>query len=424
MRAGGFLLRFFALCLILIPGMCLPAQPLMIRGRIIDKITKEPVAAATITTRDLNRTISDAEGRFALGVQKFPVVLSVSHVSYGNTSVTLTKPAAEVIISLQANINPIPEVRISASRNRLQILNNKARYTIIDYQFEDPYLWFIGCLDNSPKGSRLYLGYPSGDTVCSVSVAGDVRLYRDVFDKIHLVRPDTVYQLFTDGDSIRFVYPERTGKFMNLMNAWEVAFGDGLARLDYDARDDELYLVYKDTTLKEPRRLFLFSKEDKSYLEKKYAWMGRYFGPRTLNLIISQQKDYYLAKMRSSMFTFRDTLFVMNLNDNQLHVLGRDLTEMRVVPVTFFFRQTDDITNEYMPFRIITDRVKRRVYIVFHLNSHYTITPFNTLTGLTGPPLVLPVTAPWTRFPFTTTPFITFILKRYFLITSGFSGWN
>ncbi|MCX6226044.1 MAG: hypothetical protein NTV01_15040, partial [Bacteroidia bacterium] len=207
---------------------------------------------------------------------------------------------------------------------------------------------------------------------------------------IHLVKPDTVFQLFTTGDSIRMIYPERREKFMGLMNSFEVAFGNGLAKLDYDPRDDELYLVYKDSTLKQYKRIFLYSKENKSYLENRYAWIGRYFGPRTLKLIVNQQKDYYLLTMRSTLFTFHDTLYVINLADNQLHAFGRDLNEIRVVPITFYFKQTNDITDSYIPFRIITDRVRHKVYVVFHINSHYTITPLNTETGQIGPELLLP----------------------------------
>lgn len=390
MSCRGNFLRILYLGCMLLAGTGLSAQQIMIKGRVTDKKTRQPVVAATISAKASQRTISDAQGRFVLGPEKLPVTLSVSHVSYGVTTVTVSKPATEIVINLEANVNPIPEARVSAFQNKLQILNRRARYTIIDYQFEDPYLWFIGCMDNSPRGARLYLGNPYGDTVCSVPVPKDVKLYRDYFGKIHMVRTDTVYQLFTDGETIGLMFPERTAKFMGIMSSWEVAFAQGLARLGFDSRNEELFLIFKDSTMDKPRRLFLYAREDEGYLEKRYAWIGRYFGPRTLQLVVNQQRENYFLRMRSSLFTFQDTLYVINLNDNQLHVMGRDLNEIRVVPVTFLFKDTDDITDAYVPFRIITDRVQHRAYVVFHINSHYTITPLNTVTGLTGPPLTLP----------------------------------
>jgi len=366
------------------------AQPVLIRGRVIDKQTREAVIAATITTNQFKGTTSDVQGRFALEVEKLPVVLSVSHVSYGRMTVTVSKQATELVIRMERNVTQIPEVRVTATKNKVQVLNRKTRYTITDYQFEGPNMWFIGCMDNSPKGVRLYLGDPYGDTVCSVPIVNDVRLYRDYFGKIHLVRPDSVFQLFADGDSIQLLYPESKGKFMELMSAYEVAFNNGLVRLSYNPYIDVLSLHYVDSTMKVPQKVFLNSREGKGYLEKRYAWMGRYFGPRTLRLIVSQQKSDYLREMRSTVYALQDTLYVINLKDNQLHVFGKNLNEIRIVPLTFYFRETDDITNAYVPFRTITDPVKNQIYIIFNINSHFTIKPLDTQTGQLGPEIFLP----------------------------------
>ena len=177
---------------------------------------------------------------------------------------------------------------------------------------------------------------------------------------------------------------------MSVMGAFEVAFGDGLARLEYNSIQDELYLMFKDPDAKKPRVLNLKGLQEKGYLEKRYALIGRYLGARTLNMMINQQKEQYLQKMSSSLFVFSDTLYAINLKDNQLHAFDTGLNEIRVIPFTFHFKQTDDITDAYIPFRIITDRVKFKVYVVFNINSHYTITPLNISTGLTGPELLLP----------------------------------
>ena len=118
--------------------------------------------------------------------------------------------------------------------------------------------------------------------------------------------------------------------------------------------------------------------------------MGRYFGPRTLRLIVSQQKSDYLREMRSTVYALQDTLYVINLKDNQLHVFGKNLNEIRIVPLTFYFRETDDITNAYVPFRTITDPVKNQIYIIFNINSHFTIKPLDTQTGQLGPEIFLP----------------------------------
>ncbi|MFA6126551.1 MAG: carboxypeptidase-like regulatory domain-containing protein [Bacteroidales bacterium] len=387
------IIRISGLAFLLMASLSLQAQQVVITGRIIDRKTLDPIIAATITTAGSNGTITDANGRFAIKVDKLPATLSISHVSYGIQAITFSNPSDEVIIRLESRENRIPEVRVTANnnKNQVQILNRKARYTIIDYQFEGPYMWFIGCMDNSARGTRLYIGDPYGDTLCSVAVSGNVRLFRDFFGNVHLVRPDTVYQLFPTGDSIRMLYPESKEKFMRLMNSFEAAFGDGLVKLHYNANTDHLSMQYVDSTLKVPRGIYFDTRvEGNNYLEKRYAWIGRLWGPRTLNLMVSQQKVIYLLRMRSSLFAFHDTLYVVNLKDNQLHAFGKDLHEIRVVPISFYFKRADSMRDEYMPFRIILDQVRHQPYIVININNYIRIAPLNTQTGQMGPDLPLP----------------------------------
>jgi len=384
LRILGFFFLFLA-------GTPVQAQQVTVKGRIIDKKSGEPVFAATISVKGARNTISDIDGRFSLAVEKFPVTLAVSHVSYGELTVVLQKMAEEVVIRLDPRVNRIPEVRVTGGMNRVQMLNKRARYTITDYQFEGPYMWFIGFMDNSPRGGRLYLGNPYGDTICSVPAPGQVRLYRDYFGKIHLVRQDSVYQLFNTGDSIRLLFPESRSNFIKLMSSYEVAFGNGLARLMHDPIKEELSLIYIDSTLIRPKRIYLYNHFDENgYLGKRYAWLGRYFGPRTLNLMINQQRRNYLLTMRSSLFTFGDTLYVINLQDNQLHTFSTDLHENRVVPLTFYFKDSDYLSEAYMPFRIITDPLKHQAYVVFNINSHTSIFPLNGQTGQIGTEIALP----------------------------------
>ncbi|MFO7616736.1 MAG: carboxypeptidase-like regulatory domain-containing protein [Bacteroidales bacterium] len=368
----------------------LHAQQVIVRGTIIDQKTIEPVFAATITAKGSRGTVSDPDGKFEIRVEALPVTLTISHVSYGRQNIELKRLPGELVIRLESNITRIPEVMISGTR--MQVLNKRARFSVSDYQIDGKYLWFLGFQDNSPKKGRLFLANLYGDTISSFPVKGDERLIRSCFGTIHLIRKDTVFQLFTRNDSIWLLYPEKKDFFLGIMSAFETSFNDGLARLEYKPNSDQLSLVYIDSTLMAPAVVNLNRScpEEKNYMEKRYAWIGRYFGSRTLQLVISQQLGYYFQTMRSSLFALRDTLYALNLKDNQLHAFDNELSEFRVVPISFHLRETADITNVYIPFQIILDRQLFRAYVVYHLNSNWSIVPLDQTTGLTGPEIQMP----------------------------------
>jgi hypothetical protein len=366
------------------------AQNTIIRGKIIDKETKEPVIAATVTAKDSKGAICNAEGEFEIRINRIPATLTISHVSYGRQHVEVDRVSDKLVIRLESLVNRIPEVRISGKK--VQALNRRARFSVSDYQLDGKYMWFIGFLENSPKKGKLFFSNHYGDTITTLPISGKEKLYKDLLGTIHLDRGDSIFQLYGKEDSLMLLYPEKKSDFMGVMKAFEVSFDIGLARLNYDHHVDELSLVYIDSTLKAPKRFFLDRDQDRveNYLESKYAWIGRYFGTRTLDLVIRQQRGYYYEVMRSFCFTLHDTLYAVNLKDNQLHAFGPGLEEKYVIPISFHLRATDDIGNVFMAFDIITDPVLHKPYVLFHLNNKWSLYPFDVNTGKIGTEIDLP----------------------------------
>jgi len=314
----------------------------------------------------------------------------VSHVSYGLQNIEIKKLTGDLIIRIEQLVTRIPEVRVSGKK--IQVLNHKARYSVTDFQFEGPYMWFIGFLDNSPKKGKLFLGNHFGDTICTRPISGNEHLFRDYFGNVHLVTSDSVYQLFAAESKIHLLFGIDKLQFMGLMNAFETDFGPGLAKLEYQPTEDKLTLVYIDSTLNKPKLIDIAADplQDSSFFENKYGWIGRYFGSRTLQLIINQQKGQYFQSMRSSLFRLADTLFIVNLKDNFLHAFDLSFNEIRRVPISFHLKETKDITNVYLAFSTLIDRVMNRPYIVFHLNNNWRIVPLDPVTGQTLPDLPIP----------------------------------
>lgn len=99
----------------------LSAQAQYLGGVVHDRETGQPVRAASITMGNL-RTATDAGGHFGVvGFTGFPVTISVSHIGYEPTSLTLyTAPDTLLYISLLRKTIGLEEVRILGKRNSVK----------------------------------------------------------------------------------------------------------------------------------------------------------------------------------------------------------------------------------------------------------------------------------------------------------------
>jgi outer membrane receptor protein involved in Fe transport len=86
-------------------------------GKIIDAVTNEPVAHASIQIKNTNKgTITNNKGEFSLPLTDTTTELVISSLGYHPVIITNTSLQKQGLISLQSNNNSLQEIVISASR--------------------------------------------------------------------------------------------------------------------------------------------------------------------------------------------------------------------------------------------------------------------------------------------------------------------
>lgn len=92
MKARGFLLLF-----LLFTEYITHAQTI-IHGRVIDKVTREPLEMAVITdVRTRHHTLTDQTGRFSLHGVVLPAELEISIIGYAAQKVSATSADAALL---------------------------------------------------------------------------------------------------------------------------------------------------------------------------------------------------------------------------------------------------------------------------------------------------------------------------------------
>ena len=380
------------------------AQPVEIRGRIIDKQTNQPVPEANITTEARGTgTASDAAGYFRIRVPSVPVVLRISHVSYGTTEFEVkTAPRGLLVISIRPAVVDVDEVQVTGER--LRILTKQDPYSIQEFAIDQQVIWFLGCINNQANLKRLFVANLYGDTLASIPVRDAESLFQDVFNNVHLVCRDSAYQLFhpKGGNPIRLLYPSGKNHFLNIMGDIEVALGEKLVYTQEDPgtysrivyyiqeNDSVCYKLAVITDTAEAGRRIAGAKIE--YLMHKYNIPELFDMWQTIS-IYSKRGTQFDQIVRHhipyELFVANKHLYLLNYLKDSLLVYDQEGKFNRALAVKF---HQESVLNgdKYKNLTCLTDPVTQEVYILEQKMARWVLSPLNTATGKTGAEIQLP----------------------------------
>lgn len=109
--------RALSLVIFLFTVLSIDAQ--VLKGRIIDTFTQEPITGAVVTVKGTNKSyaasVSDADGNFQLDIKQYPTTIIVSFTGYHKEEVEIYEVSSEPIeIALTENTNALEGIVVTA----------------------------------------------------------------------------------------------------------------------------------------------------------------------------------------------------------------------------------------------------------------------------------------------------------------------
>lgn len=373
------------------------SQKAVVRGKIVDKKSHQPIVAASLILTDGNGANSLENGRFTLVISSFPARIKVSHVSYQETEITLKEPPkADLVIEMEEYVGLIGEVEISGKR--LQILTEKDDFSIQDFAFDHENLWLLGYTNNQASKGKIWLASWFGDTLASVPVKGAESLYRDVFGSVHMVFKDSVYQLYTETRKIVYPYIYDRKEFFNQMDPIRAGFAQNLVYVDINSQEQQAK-IYCHTAGIWGLRLLAVVEDNLARLNKKLdsvsplgtmwtEFASKY--PVTRGSKISAMIE---DAIKVPLFSWKDTLFIINLFKDSLLSYGPDGRFKQALPFTYcknVMLNGIDGGVSYKKLTVLADPVGTGLFILERKDSNWILLPFNTGTGAVGQPVLIP----------------------------------
>ena len=100
-------------------------QDITISGKVIDKLTREPIPGTSITIKGTSiGTASDQSGSFFLSVAPGKIVLAVTYIGHSTVEIPISSKTSNLVVELESTAILGQEVVISASRTPERILES------------------------------------------------------------------------------------------------------------------------------------------------------------------------------------------------------------------------------------------------------------------------------------------------------------
>lgn len=372
---------------------------LLIHGVIRNEITQLPIEGVNIQLHNTyTGTSTNGQGIFELRVNKFPVVLTITHISYfGKQVITTQIQADSIIILLNPKTVTLSETEITAGT--YEIFEGKGQ-EVIDYNFLDTNLIILSYNFNNSH-HELILTDEKFDTINIKDITylnKPKQIFKDCMGNCHLLTNDSAYQVYFLNESIHLIYATHLPKFLSLIGncLFETptyfAFDgntDKTPKLEYAAISPSDLPSTRSNNEEWKHLFYLVNKKthEKIILDQIYEWeknrdafeqaMFSYNDPLNKMFFGEILRFEEVAFYKPSFQTIKllnDTIYYFNHLKSQIDIYSADLLLLKSIKVDYHNKEN------WIPI-IITDNLLNKAYTIFTTGVMYSLSEINLRDG-------------------------------------------
>lgn len=155
------------------------------------------------------RSVTDRDG-IARIATRIGETFSLSHLSYKTKSFRIEDESLidtedgrkAILVVMQRKTNTLQEVTVTENAPHLAYANKKV--WVIDYKVQHDGIYMVA--GNGDESVLMHLGFEQ-DTISRKPIAPKFQeFYRDAFNNLHLIGPDSTYQIYCDGKQLHLLY--------------------------------------------------------------------------------------------------------------------------------------------------------------------------------------------------------------------------
>jgi len=373
---------------------------LLIRGTIKNEITRMPIEGVNIQiTNTLFGTSTNSQGKFELRIDKFPALLTITHISYYEKQIVIKQNLSDsIIIFLIPKTITLSEAEITSGT--YSIFKGKGQ-EVIDYNFLDSNLLIL--TNNFNKNCyELILTNTSFDTINIKDISHlkkPKQIFKDCMGNCHLLTSDSAYQIYPSKESIHLIYATHLHKFLKLLGNCLFETPTYLVFEDYTNKTLKLeyaamgfYDLYDSKSKNEEWKhlFYLMNKNthEKTILDNIYEWEKTRNAFEHASFVYDPDDPHgmflgdHLRFEESIIFKpsfqtiklINDTIYYFNHLKSKIDVYTGDFILLKSINIAYQKRKN------WLPI-IITDTYKNKAYTIFKNGVIYSLSEINLLNG-------------------------------------------
>ncbi len=186
------------------------AQSVLVKGKIIDENTKEPVPYAAILLKGTSSsTVSNAEGNFQLYSKNKTTTLIIYRLGYFTKEIRVEN-YENAIIALKSKVTNLGEVDVVSKK--IDTLQYKTKTICTAFEFYDNYI--VALVNKGRSINYIQLMEDDGTIVKEKRAPLGVEyLFKDCFGNVQLVSKDSTWQFYYDYEKLYFMKPYSVAEF-------------------------------------------------------------------------------------------------------------------------------------------------------------------------------------------------------------------
>lgn len=394
--------KFFSVIFLIPIAFICFGQQIDLEGKLVDKRSGDQIPGAHISSDKGHIAISDNLGMFIMNNFMIPTVLRITHISYGIIEYQVTEsPKGLLVIQVEPSLNKIDEVQITG--HRLRVLTQNEPFSVQQFEISDGVIWFIGHINNQLNKQRLFLANLYADTICSMPIRGAESLFKDVFNNVHLVLKDSVYQLFSpDHETIKLLYPAKKQRFYSIMSGIKASFNNKLVYSDQirgQFGEVVYYIQKEDPVVYELTKMINSLDIHRARTDRRRAKIIRKQGIKELynmwNTVRRYSKrgskvnDVINYSVSCEVFSSGDNLYIINFLKDSLLQYDKDGQFKKATKIDFHKEERLGGVD-YKDLTFLTDPVSDRVFLLERYIASWVLSPVNLNKGIIEPRIMLP----------------------------------
>ncbi|HOX76571.1 MAG TPA: carboxypeptidase-like regulatory domain-containing protein [Bacteroidales bacterium] len=210
--------RFLSVILLSLIFFSLHAQKHPISGVVLDSETYSPLINANISlTGSRTGCTSGLDGAFTIQVDTLPVYMIISYLGYETQHIWIDSKAEGLNVLMKPTASLLKEIEISSGKPEVFFKDDK--YSILDYTIDHSFIYMIIFRYRTAR-AELICKKDNGEIIarsCTLPFK-PTRLFADCLGYIHLLSPDSSYQVFLNKDTLLFPHRATLSKFYGTLS--------------------------------------------------------------------------------------------------------------------------------------------------------------------------------------------------------------